>query len=140
MKTEPYLFFEGCCEEAIAFYRTALDAEVTALFRYKDHPEPGMVHPSCGPEKIMHANLRIGATMVMVSDGLCLGNTAFRGFAISLSVDNEADAERYFAALSEGGNIQMPLAPTFYSPRFGMVHDRFGVLWMILCMQEPVTV
>jgi PhnB protein len=138
MKTEPYLFFEGGCDEAIAFYQAALDAEVTALFRYKDHPEPDRVHPSCAPEKVMHANLRIGDTMLMVSDGLCLGNAAFRGFATSLSVDNDADAERYFSALSEGGQVRMPLMPTFYSPSFGMVEDRFGVLWMVLSVTKPV--
>jgi PhnB protein len=135
---QPYLFFDGRCEEAIDFYRKALDAEVTMLLRFKDSPEPpqpGMCPPG-SDDKVMHANLRIGETMVMASDGRCGGRPSFEGFALSLSVPTEAEADRLFAALANGGQVQMPLAKTFFSPRFGMVSDRFGVSWMILVTTE----
>lgn len=130
MYVEPYLFFEGRCEEALAFYRQALGAEVTVLMRYKESPDPGMSPPGA-EEKVMHANLRIGETTLMASDGLCKGQPAFQGFSLSLAVADEAEARRLFTALSEGGVVQMPLAKTFWSPCFGMVVDRFGVSWMV---------
>ena len=128
---QPYLFFEGRCDEAIEFYRKALGAEVTMLTRFKESPEPTQVAPGSG-DKVMHASLRIGDTNLMVSDGRCQGGARFQGFALTLSVPNEADADRLFGALANGGNVQMPLSKTFFSPRFGMVADRFGVLWMVL--------
>jgi PhnB protein len=134
---QPYLFFNGRCEEAIEFYRQALGAEVTTLMRFKDSPEPpqpGMVPPG-SENKVMHANLRIGDTQIMASDGRCMGKPDFEGFALSLMVPSEAEADRRFAALADGGKVQMPLARTFFSPRFGMVTDRFGVLWMIIVPQ-----
>ena len=134
MQIQPYLFFEGRCDEAIEFYKKAVGAEVTMLMRYKDSPEPpqpGMVPPG-SENKVLHSNLRIGDTMVMASDGRCQGRPSFEGFALSLSVKNEAEADRTFNALAVGGQVQMPLAKTFFSPRFGMVADRFGVLWMVL--------
>ena len=136
MQTQPYLFFDGRCEEAIEFYRGALGAEVTMLLRFKEGPEPqqpGMVPAGAG-EKIMHASLRIGDATVLASDGRCLGQPSFQGFAVSLTVPTEAEAERLFAGLTEGGQVQMPLAKTFFSPRFGMVADRFGVSWMVCVM------
>ena len=136
MQTQPYLFFDGRCEEAIEFYRGVLGAEVTMLLRFKEGPEPqqpGMVPPGAG-EKIMHASLRIGDATVLASDGRCLGHPSFQGFAVSLTVPTETEAERLFAGLAEGGQVQMPLAKTFFSPRFGMVADRFGVSWMVCVM------
>jgi PhnB protein len=136
---EPYLFFNGRCEEAIEFYRKALGAEVEMLMRFKDSPEPLQpgVHPPGSGNKVMHASLRIGENSVMASDGRCTGKLNFDGFALSLRVNTEAEADRLFAALADGGRVQMPLAKTFFSPRFGMVADRFGVLWMILVSQAP---
>ena len=136
MHIEPYLFFNGRCEEAVEFYKKALGAEVIMLMRFKESPEPpqpGMV-PAGSENKIMHASFRVGDTMVMASDGHCTGKTDFQGFSLSLTVANEAEAERKFAALAEGGQVQMPLAKTFWSPRFGMVADRFGVGWMVTVM------
>lgn len=130
MQVEPYLFFDGRCEEALEFYRRALGAEVTNLMRFKDSPDPGMCAPVAG-DKVMHARFRIGETEVLASDGRCEGRPVFQGFALSLTVPNEAEAERLFAALGEGGQVQMPLAKTFFSARFGMIADRFGVSWMI---------
>jgi PhnB protein len=133
MQVEPYLFFEGRCDEALEFYRRALGAEVTMLMRYRESPDPAM-HPPGAEDKVMHANLRIGNTTIMASDGRCEGPVAFQGFALSLSLTDKEEAQRFFAALSKEGQIQMPLSETFFSPLFGMVEDRFGVLWMINVM------
>ena len=133
MHIEPYLFFNGRCEEAIAFYRRALGAEVLMLMRNNEAPEPqppGMLPPG-SEDKVMHATLRIGASHIMCSDGRCDGKTEFKGFSLSIDAANEAEAERLFAALADGGTVQMPLAKTFWSPKFGMVADRFGVGWMV---------
>jgi PhnB protein len=127
---QPYLFFNGRCEEAVEFYRQALGAEVEMLMRFKDSPEPAQCPAGAG-EKVMHTSLRIGQTMIMASDGHCEVKTDFKGFALSLTTSTEADANRLFAALAAGGQVQMPLTKTFFSPGFGMVADRFGVAWMI---------
>ncbi len=135
---EPYLLFDGRCEEAIEFYHRALGAEVNMLMRFKDSPEPPQ--PGCVPpgfeNKVMHASLRIGETSVMASDGRCTGKPNFQGFSLSLRVSAEAEAERLFTALADGGKVQAPLTKTFFSPRFGMVADRFGVMWMILVAHD----
>ena len=133
MQVQPYLFFDGRCEEAIEFYRRALGAEVTMLMRFKDGPPAEGCGPGVAPpgDKVMHANLRVGDSTVLVSDGRCEGRPNFQGFSLSLTVPNDAAAERLFAALSDGGQVQMPLTKTFFSSRFGMVADRFGVSWMI---------
>ena len=133
MLVQPYLFLDGRCEEAVEFYRRALGAEVEMMMRFRDCPEPaqpGMVPPGA-EDKVMHAALRIGDTMVLASDGRCLGQPEFSGFALSLTAADEAEADRLFAALADGGQVQMPLSKTFFSPRFGMVADRFGVSWMV---------
>jgi PhnB protein len=134
MPIQPYLFFDGCCEEAIEFYKQALGAEVEMLMRFKEGPEPpppGMVPPG-SENKVMHACLRIGGAAVMASDGRCQGHPSFSGFSLSLEARDEAEADRLFGALAEGGQVQMPLGKTFFSPRFGMVADRFGVPWMVI--------
>jgi PhnB protein len=133
MQVQPYLNFDGRCEEAIEFYRRAIGAEVTTLMRFKDSPEPhqpGMVPPGA-ESKVMHASFRIGGTTVMASDCRCEGRPSFQGFSLALSVSGVAEAERLFAALADGGQVQMPLTKTFFSPGFGVVADRFGVSWMI---------
>jgi len=132
---QPYLFFDGRCEEALEFYRNALDAEVTSLMRFKDSPEPAMCPPGAG-DKVMHSGFRIGGTEVMASDGRCGGEPNFQGFALTLTASTEAEADRLFEALAAGGQVQMPLAKTFFSPRFGMVADRFGVSWMVIVPTE----
>ncbi|HEV2220115.1 MAG TPA: VOC family protein [Casimicrobiaceae bacterium] len=137
MQIQPYLFFDGRCEEAIEFYRRALGAEVTMLMRNKDNPEPpqaGMVPPG-SENKVMHANLRIGDSVVLASDGHCQGKPEFRGFSLTIVAPDIATADRMFKALTDGGHVQMPLAKTFFSPRFGMVTDRFGVSWMIYTVE-----
>jgi PhnB protein len=131
MQVQPYLFFDGRCEEAVAFYKRALGAKVEMLMRFKDSPEPEH-NPPGAADKVMHASLKVGDTTIMASDGRCQGQPSFQGFALSLPVADEAEAERVFHALAEGGQVQMPLAKTFFSPKFGMVADRFGVSWMVL--------
>ena len=134
LTVQPYLFFNGRCEEALEFYRKALDAEVSFLMRYKDSPASATSHGF--ENKVMHANFRIGRTEIMGSDGNSDEGPNFQGFALTLTVATEAEANRLFAALEQGGQVQMPLSRTFYSPRFGMVTDRFGILWMILTAAE----
>ena len=137
MQIQSYLFFDGRCEEAVEFYKKALGAKVEMLMRFRESPDPpppGMVPPGFD-DKIMHSSLRIGDTVVMASDGCTDGKANFKGFSLSLAVGKEADADRYFNALADGGQVQMPLGKTFWSPRFGMVTDRFGVGWMINVVQ-----
>ena len=128
----PYLFFDGRCERGPSSSIKKRSARKwRCSVRFKDSPEPEHNAPG-SDNKVMHARLRIGKAVVMLSDGHCKGNPTFEGFSLSLTVAGEADADRYFNALADGGKIQMPLGKTFFSPRFGMVADRFGVLWMIL--------
>ena len=131
---QPYLFFNGRCEEAVEFYRQALGAEVLMMMRYKESPEPpppGMV-PDGWDDKVMHASLRIGDSVVMLSDGKSAGGPKPNGYALSVSVPDAAKAQRVFDALAEGGQVVMPLGKTFFAPLFGMAADRFGVVWMVL--------
>jgi len=134
MHVQPYLSFDGRCEEALEFYRGAIGAEVTMLMRFRDCPEPQdqrMVPPG-GGDKVMHASFRVGETTLMASDSRCGGGSGFEGFALSIAARDDAEAERLFASLADGGRVQMPLSKTFFSSRFGTVADRYGVSWMIL--------
>lgn len=130
---QPYVFFDGQCEKALTFYQRALGAQLNMLMRFQESPEsppPGCMPPGA-ENKVMHAQFQIGETVVMASDGRCSGQPEFKGFALSLVVKTEAEADQAFDALAEGGQIQMPLAKTFFSARFGMVTDQFGVAWMV---------
>jgi len=131
MQVQPYLSFDGRCEEAIDFYRRALGAEVGMLMRFKEAPDPAMVTAGTG-EKVMHASIKVGETVILASDGRCQGRPSFAGICLSLTVGSDAEAERLFGSLAEGGQVQMPLAKTFFSSRFGMLTDRFGVPWMMV--------
>jgi len=131
---QPYLFFQGHCEEALDFYKKAIGAEVEMVMRFKDSPDPhppGMVPPGW-ESKVMHASFRVGQTTIMASDG-CPSEAGggFKGFSLSLTVPSESEADRVFAALSQNGQVKMPLTKTFWSSRFGMLEDRFGIGWMI---------
>ena len=131
---QPYLFFNDKCEAAVEFYRKALGAEVEMMMRFKESPEPpqpGMVPPGF-ENKIMHASFRIGASTLMASDGCAQGKPKFEGFSLSVNAKDEAEADRVFAALANGGEVRMPLGKTFFAKRFGMVADRFGVGWMVI--------
>jgi len=134
MLVQPYLFFDGRCEEAVEFYKRTLGAKVGMMMRMKDSPEPPdpAMCPPGSENKIMHTSFRIGDTEVMASDGHCAGKPTFQGFSLSLTVKDEAEAQRVFKALGDGGQVQMPLTKTFFSSGFGMLADRFGVGWMVM--------
>jgi PhnB protein len=131
MPVQPYLFFNGRCDEAIEFYQKAVGAEVMMLMRFKQSPDQSMVKPETA-EKVMHARLRIGDAIVLVSDGMCGGEQKFEGFSLTLSLATAEEVDRRFNALAEGGQVRMPLDKTFFSPRFGMLTDKFGVGWIVL--------
>jgi PhnB protein len=131
MQVQPYLFFDGRAEEAVEFYKRTLGAEVGMLMRWKDSPDKSMCTPA-NENKVMHASLTIGETRVMASDGRNGGKPDFKGFALSVNAKDETDADRMFNALSAGGQVTMPMSKTFFSPRFGMCADKFGVGWMII--------
>jgi PhnB protein len=131
MQVQSYLFFDGRCEEAIEFYKKTLGAEVGMVMRWKDCPDKSECTPG-NENKVMHASLKIGETRVMASDGRNTGNPKFDGFALSVDAKDDADADRLFGGLSAGGNVIMPLGKTFFSPRFGMAQDKFGVNWMVI--------
>lgn len=129
---QPYLFFDGRCEEAINFYKQAVGAQVEMLMHFKDSPAPPQ--PGCPPtpaDKVMHASIRVGNSMFLASDGHCGGKPEFKGFSLSLTVETDADAAKYFGALSAGGQVMAPLSKTFFSSSFGMLTDKFGVGWMV---------
>jgi PhnB protein len=134
MQVQPYLFFDGRCEEALDFYKTALGAQVGMLMRYKESPDPGMCAPGT-ENKVMHSSFRIGDTEVMASDGRCNGKPSFQGFSLTLTAKDDGEAARLFNALGDGGQVQMPLTKTFFSSSFGMLADRFGVGWMVIVAQ-----
>lgn len=132
---QPYLFFRGRCEEAIKFYEKALGAKVGMMMRFKDNPDkpPESAVPASMDDRIMHASVDIAGANVMMSDGMKDGGPAFGSMSLSLTVTDPADVDRYFNALAEGGETEMPLAKTFFAERFGGVKDKFGVSWMIIC-------
>jgi PhnB protein len=130
MQIQPYLFLDGRCEEAIRFYETALGAKVELLMRVKEAPETHPAMPAGSENKILHVTLRIGEAVLLMSDGMCGGRPEFKGFSLSLQAP-PAEVDRLFARLVDGGEVSMPLGKTFWSPRFGMLVDRFGVHWMI---------
>ena len=134
MKVQPYLMFNGRCEEAVNFYKAELGAEVLALMRFKENPPPPDKVPPNWDNKVMHSCFKIGETEIMASDGDCADKTAFGGVRLSIQVKNEAEAARAFNGLSKGGTVKMPLGRTFFSPSFGMLDDRFGVSWMVVAM------
>ena len=133
MQVRPYLYFNGRCEEAVDFYKQALGAEVMMLLRFKDSADapPRGLLPAGTEDKIMHVWFRVGDTELMASDGDCEGGTSFQGFSLSISPANDTEADRFFSALADGGEVQMELDKTFWASCFGVVTDRFGVSWII---------
>lgn len=141
MQVQPYLFFDGRCEEAIDFYKKALGAQVEVMMRFKEAPPAdnkpgeGCAGPMPDGNKVMHASFKVGDAIIMASDGMCMGKPEFKGVSLALTVKNDAEAEQKFKALSDGGIVQQPLIKTFFSSSFGMVADKFGVGWMITVAQ-----
>ena len=131
MQVQPYLFFDGRCDDALNFYKTALGAKVDMLMRFKEAPDQSMVSPD-SKDKVMHAAVHIGDTQVLMSDGRCQGKPSFQGISLTINAPDVAAAERQFNALAEGGQVQMPMGETFFASRFGMLADKFGVGWMVI--------
>jgi PhnB protein len=131
MHVQPYLDFNGRCDEALEFYKKAVGAEVAMLMRWKDSPDKSMCTAE-NADKVMHSQFQIGDSTIMASDGRCTGKPNFHGIALTISAKTEAEADELFNGLAEGGQVTMPLAKTFFSPKFGMVADKFGVGWMVL--------
>ncbi|GDY14650.1 hypothetical protein LBMAG53_35280 [Planctomycetota bacterium] len=134
---QSYLFFNGRCDEALAFYTTAVQAKVSTVLRWNESPEtlpPGLLKPGF-ETKVMHCEFKVGGTTVLASDG-CGEDTRFQGFRLALTVPTEAAADLAFTALADGGRIDLPLAKTFWSPRYGMVTDRFGIGWMVMVIAQ----
>jgi len=134
MNLQPYLFFDGKCDEALDFYKKAVGAEPKMLMRFNQAPAQSMISPG-SENKVMHAQVKIGDTTVLMSDGRCTGNANFQGFALTVTANTEGEADKVFSALADGGKVTMPMAKTFFSPRFGMLTDKFGVGWMVLVAQ-----
>lgn len=134
MNIQPYLFFEGRCEEAIAFYREAIGAEVIMMMRYGESPESGECSDGTTPpaDKIMHASLQVGEAQLLLSDGMVSGTPEFKGITLSLTAADDAEARRLFDALADGGTVMQPLIETFFATSFGMTSDRFGVSWLVM--------
>jgi PhnB protein len=131
MHVNPYLMFDGRTEEALAFYKEALGAEVNVMMRFSDNPDQSC-NPPNSADKVMHCAFKIGNQELMASDGECAGKGEFKGISLTLTLATNADAERYFAALSDGGKVQMPMSETFFAERFGIVADKFGISWMVI--------
>lgn len=139
MPIQPYLFFEGRTEEALDFYKKTIGAQVQMLMRFKDAPadapksdDPGCQPPPNAGDKVMHCSFKVGDSEIMASDGMCSGKSQFGGFGLSLPARDEAQVNQWFKALGEGGQVVSPVSKTFFSPAFGMVTDKFGVMWMVL--------
>jgi PhnB protein len=132
---QPYLFFDGRCEEALEFYKGAIGAEVEMLMRFKESPDPAQM-PAGSADKVMHAAFRVGGTQVLASDGHCAGKPSFQGFGLTLNAKDDAEAEKLFGAVGQGGQVQQPLVKTFFASKFGMVTDRFGIMWMVIAEEK----
>ena len=131
MKVQPYVFFDGKCDEALQFYQRALGAKVNALMRFSEAPDQSQIKPE-SKNKVMHSAFQIGETEILASDGYCLGAPAFQGFALTINAANSAEALKLFTGIAEGGKIQMPLEKTFFAASFGIAVDKFGVSWMVI--------
>ena len=128
---QPYIFFDGKCEEALEFYKGAIGAKVDMMMRFKEAPDQSQMQPNTG-EKVMHAAFHVGTTQVLASDGHCAGKPSFQGFGLALNAKNDAEAEKLFAAVGNGGQVLQPLTKTFFASKFGMVADKFGIMWMVM--------
>jgi PhnB protein len=130
MNVQPYLFFDGVCEQALEFYKRTVGAKVTMMMRNKESPDQKMCTPG-NENKIMHCAFQIGDSTILASDGMCTGKPNFQGFSLSLTPASDSEAKRIFNALADGGKVQMPMDKTFFASSFGMVADKFGIGWMV---------
>ena len=133
MNVQPYVFFDGKCEEALEFYKGAIGAKVDMVMHFKEAPAEMQAQMSPGSkDKVMHAAFRVGDTQILASDGECNGKPAFQGFSLTINAANDAEAEKLFGALGKGGKVTQPMTETFFASRFGMLADKFGVNWMVI--------
>ncbi|SEO70296.1 PhnB protein [Rhodospirillales bacterium URHD0017] len=132
---QPYIFFDGKCEEALEFYKGAIGAKVDMMMRFKEAPDQSQMQPNTG-EKVMRAAFHVGTTQVLASDGHCAGKPSFQGFGLALNAKNDAEAEKLFTAVGKGGQVLQPLTKTFFASKFGMVADKFGIMWMVLAEEK----
>jgi len=132
---QPYIFFDGKCEEALEFYKGAIGAKVDMMMRFKEAPDQSQMQPNTG-EKVMHAAFHVGTTQVLASDGHCAGKPSFQGFGLALNAKNDAEAEKLFTAVGKGGQVLQPLTKTFFASKFGMVTDKFGIMWMVMAEEN----
>jgi PhnB protein len=132
METNSYLLFNGQCEAAFQFYAQTLGGKIEAMMSHAGTPAESQV-PAAWRDKIMHARLKVGNTILMGSDAPPDRYDAPKGFSVNIDAKNAAEAERVFGALAEGGTVQMPVQQTFWAERFGMLVDRFGIPWMVNC-------
>ncbi|HEV8390332.1 MAG TPA: VOC family protein [Dongiaceae bacterium] len=135
MKVQPYVFFDGKCDDALEFYKRALGAKVNMLMRFSEAPDQSQIKPE-SKNKVMHCSFQVGETEILASDGRCMGQPSFQGFALTINATNDAEAKRIFIAISEGGQVQMPLEKTFFASSFGMAADKFGVGWMVIAAKN----
>ena len=134
MQLSPYLAFNGQCDAAFKFYQQCLGGNIQTMMTYGDSPMADQV-PSEWRDRIIHASLIVGETALLGADAPPDRDVKPTGFCVSIQIEDPAEAERIFDALSENGTVQMPLQQTFWAVRFGMVTDRFGIPWMINCGQ-----
>lgn len=137
MNVQPYLSFEGRCQEALDFYKSAIGATIDVVMQFKDAPSD--VQMQISPEsknKVMHSAFRVGDTQIMATDGQCTGKSQFSGITLTIHASSNAEADKLFAALGNGGQVMMPLGETFFAHRFGMLADKFGVPWMVIHGKE----
>ncbi len=130
---QPYLFFSGRCEEALAFYTKTIGAKVDMLMLFKDSPDPlpsDVLQPGF-ENKVMHSSFRVGGALIMASDGCNDEDQGFKGFSLHLALPTIPEVENAFNALADGGQVNMALAKTFWSPMYGILTDRFGISWMV---------
>ena len=135
MQLNPYLFFNGQCEAAFKFYEQCLGGKIVAMFSHAGTPAEGQV-PANWRDKIIHARMLVGDEALMGSDAPPEHYEQTKGFSVSLSIDDPAQAERVFNALAEKGTVKMPFQRTFWAVGFGMLVDRFGIPWMINCEKD----
>ena len=135
MQMNPYLSFNGRCEEAFNFYQQCLGGEIGAIFRYAGTPMSGEV-PADWQEKIMHGSITIGEQVLMAADVAPERYEEPKGFSLSLQIKSTAEAERIFRELSSNGRVVVPLEKTFWAALFGVLVDPFGISWLINC-EEP---
>jgi len=135
MQVNPYLHYNGNCEEAFKFYVKAIGAEIEVIMHVEGSPAEAQMPPEMA-KKVLHAQMTIDGEVVMASDAPPAHFEKPQGFSVALQIEDPAEGERKFKALAEGGTIRMPFGATFWSKGFGMCVDKFGIPWMVNCAMD----